>query len=96
MATRFNVYLPNDVEDLFEELVNNINAEREMEYNHSKKDCAIIKRYKPIGKSEVIQQLIKKFYKKEKNILIDKLDYHCRQAEIYETKLNQMKKLKDE
>ena len=93
MVIRFNIYLDDESETLFNELMDGINSERREEVMLMKEKCSVnIKKYKKIGKSELMQQLIKRFYSNEKKIIIDNLNHYNRLVEIEENKLKAMNK----
>lgn len=93
MANRFNVYLDDESEAMFNHIESAINHERRQVVMEMKQNQAVnLSKYKPIGKSELIQQMIKKSFRDDRKILLQELEELNKLCEIKEEKLKQLNK----
>jgi len=92
-----SAYLKGDDSLLLEAIKEEINHQRRVDCDNHYKLTGFHKKYTPIGNSELISQLLKRFKDTSKSIFIEKLDYHCRQVEYYRERLQKINNIrKDE
>lgn len=69
------------------------------ECNHKRRvtcDNNYAKKYKPIGNSELIVQLLTRYKETSRKAFVEKLEYHSRQAEYYKDRLRAINNIKKE
>jgi hypothetical protein len=89
-AGRISAYLKGDDALLLKAIKEEINHQRRIECDNHFSRTGFVKKYTPIGNSELIVQLLKRFKDSSKKVYIDKLEFHNRQAEYYEERISKM------
>ena len=95
-AGRISAYLKGDDYLLLLAIKEEINHQRRVECDNHYNRTGFIKKYSPIGNSELIVQLLNRFKDTSKSVYVEKLDYHNKQAEYYEERLRKINNLRKE